>query len=230
MKERPSAIERAKDTTTYAGDANLEISSHSQRDRLGMHTCYFDGYPRPLCRGWIHLAEATVLLVASIWCIARPPFRRHESTLAIALFLGCKAVVYAASAAFHLVHWRSARSLRWINIADVALIPGAVYSQFASIHAKSSPLSYNINGAPFCPHAAHAVRVSIFGGIAPFAAAGTALPAALGGGLRGEAWLGGAALLLNGAGVAWQFGAGGSANARSAVVMLYYGYNEVCWC
>jgi predicted membrane channel-forming protein YqfA (hemolysin III family) len=88
-----------------------------------------DSKPRPLLRGWLH-GLLTVLLV--IFLIASVSSHTVGTVLGsreqqIGFIIG-KLLSCGASASYHLVDFRSAKFLRWVNILDLLMVPVAVYA------------------------------------------------------------------------------------------------------
>lgn len=81
---------------------------------------YHDGNPKPAFRGFVHLwgSSLAVPLIAYLLFAAAP--------LPLVLCVAGKAIVYAASAAFHRGAWHSALDERWAMVVDVALVPLAI--------------------------------------------------------------------------------------------------------
>ena len=86
--------------------------------RLGVHKKYHDGNISPACRGWIHALSAAMALPLLGWWTAEPAVPRS-----LVAMLVLKVLVYAASAAFHLVAWKLPQQERRALIVDVSLIP-----------------------------------------------------------------------------------------------------------
>ena len=104
-----------------ANTARKQIMAAKPWWQLGAHKFYHDGNVQPSCRGWFHgiCAIASVPVLVS-WILLPVPY-------ALVGMLAAKAVVYAASAAFHLVCWRLAKTERKALIVDVSLVPLAIF-------------------------------------------------------------------------------------------------------
>ena len=108
-------------------DGDVEPRGIAQRPTLpwwmlGAQTTYLDGNEQPLWRGWIHAMGAVMMwAVLLAWQL-----QTSAPCSALMLCLAFKSVVYAASAAFHLVCWQSPAAERAALIVDVSLVPVAV--------------------------------------------------------------------------------------------------------
>ena len=87
---------------------------------LGSYSQYHDGNAQPLLRGWIHGCGALASIPLITWMLV------HGTPSSLVGAVACKAFVYAASAAFHLVCWPSHFAERVALIIDVSLVPLAI--------------------------------------------------------------------------------------------------------
>jgi hemolysin III len=92
-------------TTPDARDPVLVRSASTDRFVRG---------PRPLTRGWSHLAAAAVALPAALWWIASVP--AGQARVGVAAFALGAALMFAASALLHLRRWSPTTCERLVRV------------------------------------------------------------------------------------------------------------------
>jgi hypothetical protein len=192
------------------------------------HVAYLDGKPRPLLRGWLHalLTVATAAWLLHMYLVPAQPAvlgtRRQQLG-----FLWGKGVVHLASAAYHVVDFRSPSLLRVANMLDLALIPAAIFA-LISLSTDASRL-LDLGGGGLGGGDNHAgTAAALDGPLSFFGEAPLAEEDEAGRWWHAELTLLATVLALNAVAVLWQFRGAvpGSGDPRSIILMAYYAYSE----
>ena len=86
---------------------------------------------KPRWRGVIHTWAAPASLVSGAWMISRATNR--QAVIAAAIFAGTLTLLYAVSASYHRVHWKTLQARQWARRADHACIYALIAGSYTPI-------------------------------------------------------------------------------------------------
>ena len=109
-------------------------------------TTYECGYPRPLTRGWIHLAMAPVWYAAWAWTL----LFTHQSR-GVSVLFASKFMCYFASAMYHCMDTEGLPGLHdLLYRLDVVMIGMAIWAPYAPLADQDNDLGRSMLGMLCC--------------------------------------------------------------------------------